>query len=197
MADGTKVWLNARTSFAFPTCFSEKERKVELDGEAYFDVARDETMKFVVQTEKYHVDVLGTEFNVRAYLQDNQFETALIKGSVEIFSGETQEKIRLTPEKRAYRENGHLVQAALPNHDHFLWKEGIIAFEKESVKNIFDKLQLYYDIRIEVKNKKLPADTYTGKFRTKDGIEHVLKVLQLRHKFRYTKDNDSNKIVIY
>jgi ferric-dicitrate binding protein FerR (iron transport regulator) len=197
LADGTTVWLNAKTRLSFPTYFSGVERRVELNGEAYFDVTRDESMKFIVQTEHYQVNVLGTEFNVKAYQQDHQFETALVKGSVEIFSGQTGEKLRLTPEHRAYIENGQLVQAALPNHDHFLWKEGIIAFEKESVKDIFDKLQLYYDIRIEVKNKEIQTALYTGKFRTKDGIEHVLKVLQLRHKFKYTKNNDTNVIEIY
>jgi ferric-dicitrate binding protein FerR (iron transport regulator) len=197
LVDGTTVWLNAKTTLSFPNHFSGTERRVELNGEAYFNVARDESMKFVVQTEHYQVNVLGTEFNVKAYQQNHQFETALMKGSVEISSGQTGEKIRLTPDHRVYTQNGRLVRAALSNHDSFLWKEGIIAFEKESMKDIFDKLQLYYDVRIEVKNNVIPADPYTGKFRTKDGVEHVLNVLQLRHKFKYTKDNDSNTIVIY
>jgi ferric-dicitrate binding protein FerR (iron transport regulator) len=197
LVDGTKVWLNAKTSFSFPNCFTGTERRVELNGEAYFDVTRDESRKFIVHAGTYQVNVLGTEFDVKAYRQNNQFETTLVKGSIEIGSDQTNEKIRLTPNTKAYTDNGRLVQAKLANYDHFLWKEGIIAFENESVKDIFEKLQLYYDIRIDVKNKKILNDPYIGKFRTKDGVEHVLKVLQLRYKFRYTKDSDSNTIVIY
>jgi ferric-dicitrate binding protein FerR (iron transport regulator) len=197
LTDGTQVWLNAKTTFSFPNLFSGAERKVELDGEAYFNVTKDKSRKFIVQTESYQVNVLGTEFNVKAYQQTHQFEIALITGSVEIASVLTGEKAQLTPEHMAYLQNGKLAQAALVNHDHFLWREGIIAFEKENVKDIFDKLQLYYDVTFEVKNTKiLTDDPYTGKFRTKDGVEHVLKVIQLRHKFNYTKDSNTNKIVI-
>jgi ferric-dicitrate binding protein FerR (iron transport regulator) len=197
LADGTEVWLNANTDLSFPTQFSDTERKVELNGEAYFKVIHDESKKFIVQTEQYQVNVLGTEFNVKAYRQDHQFETALLKGSVEIASSLTGEKIRLTPEQRLYTENGRLMQASLANHDKLLWKDGIIAFENESMSAIFDQLQLYYDVRIEVQNRKIPADTFTGKFRTKDGVGQVLMVLRLRHNFLYLKTNDSNTIVIY
>jgi ferric-dicitrate binding protein FerR (iron transport regulator) len=197
LADGTKVWLNANTTLTFPSLFLGKERKVELNGEAYFEVTHNESKKFIVQTEPYQVNVLGTEFNVKAYRQNQGFETSLVRGSVEIASSQTGEKLRLTPDQRAYFKDGHLAIATLPNHDHFLWKEGILVFEYKSIREIFDELQLYFDVKIEVKNKKLPNTLFTGKFRTKDGIEHVLKVLQHRHKFNYTKDSELNKIVIY
>ncbi len=197
LIDGTKVWLNARTSLTFPNQFIGLERKVELDGEAYFEVNRDETKQFIVDMKNYQINVLGTEFNVKAYHQNNRFETALINGSIEVLSNITNEKIFLKPNQKVSVENGQFVKTALPNLDSFLWKEGIIAFENESVKEIFEKLQLYYNIQIDMKNPKIPEEHYTGKFRTKDGIEHVLKVLQLRHQFEYIKDNDSNTIVIY
>jgi ferric-dicitrate binding protein FerR (iron transport regulator) len=197
LADGTKVWLNANTTLTFPSQFSGKERKVELDGEAYFEVTHNGSQKFIVQTEQYQVNVLGTEFNVKAYRQNHRFETSLIRGSVEIASSQTGETLRLVPDQRAYLENGHLTVATLPHHDYFLWKDGIIVFEYKSIREIFDELQLYYDVAIEVKNDKIPDTPFTGKFRTKDGVEHVLKVLQHRHKFNYTKNSELNKIVIY
>ncbi|MDR2811406.1 MAG: FecR domain-containing protein [Tannerellaceae bacterium] len=197
LADGTKVWLNAKTSLTFPNRFSETERKVLLNGEAYFEVRHDESKAFIVAAQEYQVKVLGTEFNVKAYQQTDYFETALVKGSVEVSSYKTGEKIVLTPHHLVYTEKGRLKQVHLPNGDPFLWKEGIIAFENEYVGDILKKMQFYYDVRIEVRNKTLSGDQYTGKFRTKDGIEHVLKVLQLRHKFKYVKDEDSDTIIIY
>jgi ferric-dicitrate binding protein FerR (iron transport regulator) len=197
LADGTKVWLNANTTLIFPDRFTGSERKVELTGEAYFDVIHNESQKFIIQTEQYHINVLGTEFNIKAYQQNHPFETSLIRGSVEIISSQTGENLQLIPDQRAFIKDGHLAIATLPNHDSFLWKDGILVFEYKSIREIFDELQLYFDVNIEVKNDKIPNTPFTGKFRTKDGIEHILKVLQHRHKFNYTKDNDLNKIVIY
>jgi len=196
LSDGTKVWLNAKTSLSFPDQFKGGERRVELDGEAYFEVAKDTSKHFIVSSEDYRVKVLGTEFNVKAYSQNNYFETALLKGSVEVASNYTDEKIMLAPNTYVYAEGGKLIKAVLRDMDQFLWKEGIIAFESEHVKNIFSKLELYYDVKIEVQNTRILDFPYTGKFRTKDGVEHVLKVLQLRHQFTYTKNNDTNTIVI-
>lgn len=196
LADGSKVWLNAKTSLSFPDRFEGEERCVTLDGEGYFEVTKDATKHFIVSSGNYRVKVLGTEFNVKAYSQNNYFETALLKGSVEVASNYTNEKIMLTPNTYVYTREGKLIQAALQNTDQFLWKEGIIAFEGESVRNIFSKLELYYDVKIHVQNTRILNFPYTGKFRTKDGVEHALKVLQLRHQFTYTKDNDTNTIVI-
>lgn len=197
LVDGTKVWLNAKTSLTFPNLFTDNQRNVILNGEAYFDVAHDESKEFIVTASDYNIKVLGTEFNVKSYIQYNIFETALLKGSVEVYSEKTNEKIKLLPDTKIYLNNGKLVSTTLKNHDQFLWKNGIITFDNESVEDIFNKLQLYYDITIEVENKSILDHPYTGKFRTKDGIEHVLKVLQLRHKFRYTKNNETNIIIIY
>ncbi|WP_075559670.1 FecR family protein [Parabacteroides timonensis] len=196
LTDGTKVWLNAKTSLSFPNRFISGERRVELDGEAYFEVKKDTTRHFIVSCKDYQVKVLGTEFNIKAYRQNDYFETALMKGSVEVESTLNHEKVLLTPKRYVYTKDGKLMSANLKNIDQFLWREGIIAFENESVKSIFCKLELYYDVKIEVKNTRILDYPYTGKFRTKDGVEHVLRVLQLQHKFAYTRDNAANVIVI-
>jgi len=80
--------------------------------------------------------------------------------------------------------------------NHQLWKEGIISFQDESFTELVNKLQLYFDMKIEVKNDKILNYRCTGKFRTKDGVEHILKVLQLRNKFDYTIDEKTNTIII-
>jgi ferric-dicitrate binding protein FerR (iron transport regulator) len=109
LSDGTKVWLNAKSSITFPNDFSGAERLVKLDGEAYFDVTHDDLKKFVVKTDEYQVKVHGTEFNVNAYSNSSVFETALIAGSVEVVSNATAESIMLSPNKKVYAQNNKLV----------------------------------------------------------------------------------------
>ena len=183
LTDGTKVWLNAKTTFSFPDRFTADSRNVILDGEGYFDVAKDAEKPFTVKTEKYDIRVLGTEFNVTAYSASSNFETSLLKGSVEVSSSDTHTTVRLEPITRSYIDNGKL-------------KIGIVCFYDEPVGKMIEKLELYYDVKIDVQNKELLRNRYSGKFRTKDGVEHVLKVLQLKNKFTYTKDNDLNLIII-
>ncbi|MDR1091256.1 MAG: FecR family protein [Prevotella sp.] len=196
LSDGTRVWLNAKSSLTFSNEFTGNERTVELDGEAYFDVMHDDEKKFIVKTKEYQVMVHGTEFNVNAYSTSGEFETALINGSVEVLSNSTNERIMLSPNEKVYEKNGKLILNNIETQDQFLWKKGILYFEKQDVKGLFGKLELYYDVKIDVRNKEILKHQYTGKFWTKDGVEHVLKVLQLRHNFKYTKD-DMNNITIY
>lgn len=196
LTDGTKVWLNAKTTFTFPDKFTANNRRVTLDGEGYFDVTKNPEKPFIVNTEHYDIKVLGTEFNVTAYSGSSVFETSLLKGAVEVSSPATCSKVHLKPNTRTYEKNGELKTGIIEHQSYFLWKEGLICFFDEPVGKMIKKLELYYDIKIDVQNKELLNNRYSGKFRTKDGVEHVLKVLQLRHRFSYIKDNDLNLITI-
>ena len=142
LGDGTRVCLNSNTTLTFPDHFDRKERRVTLDGEGYFQVAKNEKKPFIVQAKEYEVRVLGTEFNVMMYKDQDFFETVLLKGSVEV------------------------------------------------------KLGLYYDVKFILEKESLANVRFTGKFRIRDGVEHVLKVLQLKCKFTYQRDEDSNTITI-
>lgn len=196
LADGTAVWLNSRSTLTFPDRFEAGKREVELDGEGYFTVTHDRHRPFTVKTGKYDVRVLGTEFNVKAYRGSEWFETALLKGSVEIAEAGQPQALRLRPNEVAATHGGPLQKTAIADYNYFKWKDGLFCFENETVENLIEKMQLYYDIRIEVRRLSLLRHRYSGKFRIKDGIEHVLKVLQLKHKFTYTKDEELNLIII-
>ena len=197
LADGTNVWLNAKTKLTFPNRFSKSNREVKLDGEAYFTVRHDPENQFMVNTGSYAIKVLGTEFNVAAYQSNNTFETALLKGSVEISSLQSDEKIKLLPDYMAYLKDGKLIQRRIYDYEHFLWRKGLICFVNERMETIIAKLQLYYDVKIQVENREILKYPYTGKFWTKDGIEHVIKVLKIHADFEYEKDNENNVITIY
>ncbi len=196
LADGTHVWLNSRSTLKFPNKFGTNNRNVELNGEGFFSVYHDEKRPFTVQTEKYAIHVLGTEFNVKAYHNSSLFETALLKGSVEISSSTMSKRLRLQPNEMAIANQDGLNTFHILDYNYFKWKEGLFCFEDESIQNLIEKLQLYYDIKIDVQQPSLLQHRYSGKFRIKDGIDHVLKVLQLKHKFTYTKNEETNLIVI-
>lgn len=196
LADSTKVWLNAGSRLTYPTNFEKGTRSIELDGEAYFAVAHNEKQPFVVKTEKMNIEVLGTEFNVIAYSGSLLPEVSLLKGSVELSCSGIAGSYRMKPRETVRLVTGKLVVSKIDDYDQFRWKEGLICFNNETVKTIMDKLQLYYDIRIDIQNIALLNNYYSGKFRTKDGVEQVLKVLQIEHKFSYTKNNELNLITI-
>jgi ferric-dicitrate binding protein FerR (iron transport regulator) len=196
LEDGTKVWLNANTTLTFPNQFSGETREVSINGEGYFDVVSNKLKPFIVKTNKYNVKVWGTKFNVMAYSSNGNFETALFEGSVEVLKTGVEKGMLIKPDQRIFEEKEQLTIAPITDLNHQLWKEGIISFEDESFTELVNKLQLYFDMKIEVKNDKILSYHCTGKFRTKDGVEHILKVLQLRNKFNYTIDEKTNTITI-
>ena len=197
LEDGTKVWLNANTTLIFPNRFSAKSREVKLDGEGFFEVTSSKLRPFIVNTAKYNVKVWGTKFNLKAYSKTGNFSTSLIEGSVEVLGKEEEKGIFLKPNQSAVNlSNGEVKVAPIEDLNQFLWKDGIIYFDNLSFSEMITKLELYFDISIEVKSKNILAYHCTGKFRTKDGIEHILEVLKLRNKFNYNIDYKLNKITI-
>lgn len=196
LPDSTKVWLNANSKLVYPSSFKEGIRQVELDGEAYFDVRHNGDNPFVVRTKSMNVTVLGTEFNVSAYSGIEEFNIALLRGSVELNSPDLSRKYRMTAGEQVLYRDGKYVSDQIGSMDYFKWKEGLLSFNNQPIHVIIEKLRLYYDIRIEVADLPFLKERYSGKFRVKNGIEQVLKVLQLEHKFTYVKDNELNLITI-
>lgn len=197
LADGSKVWLNAGSTLNFPTRFVEGKRRVTLAGEGFFEVKANKEKPFIVSTSMYDVKALGTSFNVHAYNQSKEFETALLTGKVEISDRMTNRSISLTPNNRAVIGDNGLSVIPIENADYFLWREGILYFD-EPLTDVLEKLELYFDVNINVNNKSVLENKRhcTGKFRTRDGLDHILSVLQLTNHFTYKKDEEKNLITI-
>lgn len=195
--DGTTVWLNAASTLRYPNVFSNNVRNVELDGEAFFDVKHNEKAPFIVSTEKLNIEVLGTSFNIFAYRGKNEFSTYLERGSVKIYS--TKDKTNslvLSPNEVVELKDDVLRKRVLKNKDFLLWKEGIYAFDNLPFKEIVKKLELYYDITIEINNTDLAEYPFNGKFRQRDGIVSALKTFQKAYPFKFYKDDELNHITI-
>lgn len=196
LPDSTKVWLNSNTLLKYPLAFNKQERRIQLDGEAYVSVTHNKK-PFIVETENFDVNVLGTEFNIKAYKASAQKQVDLLKGSIEMTGTLfANRKLLVKPEESIHIDGNNIKVSHIAEYDYFKWKEGLICFTDESFEEIIRKLELYYDTRIKVENKDLLQEHYSGKFRTKDGIEQVFDVLQLELKFTYVKDDNLNLITI-
>lgn len=199
LPDGSIVWLNSQTTLTYDEDFGKKDRKVNLDGEAYFEVAHNKAIPFYVQTEKIKVQVTGTKFDVCSYKGSNSFIARLIEGSINLLTNETEEKplTSLTKGKYFAMQNGKYKTGEMTSNNALAWMQGIYYFDDVPFEELLEKIALYYNYKITVKNPKI-LENYrcTGKFKDLDGIEHILKVIQKDHPFEYDIDNEHNKITI-
>lgn len=195
LADNTDIWLNANSTFRYPSEFSKRDRTVFLDGEAFFDVTKDEKKPFRVKTTLGDIKVTGTSFNVEAYSKHGHFETGLFKGSVEIYKNDNK-LVTLKPNERSFLKDGELYVTPITDRDKYLWKEGLIAFNNETLEEILLSLEKYFDVRIQVSNSSLPQRTYTGKFRQADGVDYALRVLQKSIHFSYERNETTGIVYI-
>lgn len=197
LADGSKVWLNSGSTLTFPSKFNGKKRMVELDGEGFFEVKSDKEHPFIVSTSKYQVKAVGTSFNIYDYQDSPQFEAALLNGKVEVTTNAKKSSVViLTPNQRAALCQGVLKVKPIENANNYLWRKGILYFN-EPLLEVFDKLQEYYDIEFQIRNSSLTRKSpyCTGKFRAKDGLEHIIRVLKETNHFDYQIDYESKNII--
>ena len=196
LSDGTKVSLNSNSKFQFPSTFDADSRKVILDGEGYFEVAHNAKKPFHVITKKCDVKVLGTKFNVLAYNNSQMFETSLLQGSVQINDLKTNQKVIMNPNEKIEIQNGIIIESKLENENDLMWRTGIYVFKNEPLAEIFQKMESYYQTKITIKNTQIGKLKCTGKFRQKEGIEDVVKVLKNLTNFNFKINKETNEIVI-
>lgn len=197
LPDGTDVWLNAGTTMRYPASFTKSKREIMLDGEAYFDVTRNEKHPFVVHTHAMDVEVLGTKFNVEAYSKDDSFETSLMEGKVKVCSpsDETQFVV-LSPNQKTTLKNGNLVVSAIGDFNAYRWKEGLYCFRNKALGDIMQDLEKYFDLDINIQKQEIAGVVLTGKFRISEGLDYILRVLQADVSFTYQRDAKQNMIYI-
>lgn len=197
LPDGTNIWLNAQTTIQYPISFNKCERMIKLDGEAYFEVAKDKKRPFIVNTKECCVEVLGTKFNVDAYSSRDKFETVLMEGSVKVsMHSNPEESISLKPDNKVYRSNGRLLTEKMNNFERYRWKEGLICFQNEPFNVVMEDFEKFYGLKIVVNNQKVTRYLYTGKFKQTDGIDYALSLLQKNIHFTYQRDRENHVVYI-
>lgn len=197
LSDGTKVWLNSNSKLDFDERFTGTERRVRLDGEAFFEVAHEEKKPFIVETGYGEIQVLGTVFNVSAYQNQGDFEVKLFEGSVRVSDKEKHVQLQLLPYEQAIGKEGRLVKLAMDKEESVSWVDGIYYFKNENYETVFRKIEEYYKIPFRIDNPEVLHYRCTCKFRQGDGIDHILKVLQRINPFEYQWDENNETITIY
>lgn len=178
LADGTVVYMNSESRLKYPVRFIGDERLVELEGEAYFDVSRDDVHPFVVRTERLDVTVLGTGFNVMAYKKEARTEVTLVSGSVDVTSGKISEV--LTPNHQFVMNNeSREYEVKTVNVDTYVdWKNGILNFDAMPLDELADKLGRWYEVSFFFSKESLKQLKFTGAFRKYNDIDYILFLIE-------------------
>jgi len=178
LPDGTKVWLNNSSSLTYPVTFEgEKRRKVELLGEAYFEVAKDKQHPFFVRSKNQEVTVLGTHFNIRAFKDDQLARTTLLEGKILVRRpGKPGSKV-LKPGEQATFSNGIIKIDKVNIHDAIAWKDGYFRFANTPVEQVMRELSRWYGIEVRY-DGPVPVENLNGKISRIKNISKVLVALE-------------------
>ena len=187
LADGTKVWLNAASSLRYPASFAGKERSVEITGEAYFEVAKNAAMPFVVKKTgtDYRIRVLGTSFNVNAYDDEEAITTTLLEGSVKIQKGMNGNALR--PGQQALVANGNDKIEILPDANIaqvMAWKNGIFRFDRADIHTVMRQIARWYDVEVEYKGNI--TQHFGGTISRDVNVSQVFKMLEMTGAVKFT-----------
>lgn len=190
LSDGTKVWLNAASSIRFPVEFPDDERRVDITGEVYFDVAHSEEQTFIVHAGSSVIEDLGTAFNVTAYEDERSVKTTLVEGIVKV-----REHILSPGEQAIEDENDHIQILKNVDLDNVVsWKDGFFSFENANLAEIMRVLSRWYNLEVDYENEAGLEKRYSGK------IDRNLTLLQVLEGLKLTAQNfdiqPGNKIII-
>lgn len=183
LPDGTKVWLNSLSQIRYPIEFTGSQRKVELVGEAYFEVVHNPKQPFIVVTAQQEVNVLGTSFNVCAYPSEPE-QTTLIEGSVRVSSGENE--LMLIPGQQAYTSTGDFLSMRTVDTGTFTaWKDGDFSFQNTDIKEIMNQLARWYDVGVVYEDvpDNLRLDGMVSRSKQ---LDTVLQVLEMTEKVKFS-----------
>ncbi|MET1055794.1 MAG: FecR domain-containing protein [Pedobacter sp.] len=184
LEDGTKVWLNAASALKYPLAFDGKERKVELNGEAYFEVAHNKSKPFRVVTNHQVVEVLGTHFDINSYTDEPATKTSLLEGSVRVTSFGSNAKMVIRPGQQAVVSTSHPLSAITVKNididEAVAWKNGYFMFDEESLESILRKIARWYDVDIQYKGLDAKNKLFfSGTLSRYSNVSKVLKKLEL------------------
>lgn len=184
LSDGTKVWLNAGSKLVFPQKFTGKYRKVFLKGEAYFEVAKNKDLPFIVSANQMDVRVHGTKFNVNNFDTEKNLEVVLVEGEVGLKENNLMslfsKEVTLIPNQKAVYDkltNKTIVQSNVDASYYISWTKGLLEFNKESILFVFERLSRYYNVRFVTDDNVELYRNISGKIDLKESLEVVMKVI--------------------
>jgi ferric-dicitrate binding protein FerR (iron transport regulator) len=177
LSDGSAVWLNSSSSIRFPVAFNEQERRVEITGEAYFEVAHNDRKPFRVSVNGMEVQVVGTVFNINSYNDESAMKTTLLTGFVKVTKGDQQVMIK-PGEQAEVADKTIKVNTGVNVNKEVAWKNGLFYFKNENLKAIMRQISRWYDIDV-VYEGKISNDEISGKIYRNANLSEVLKLLNV------------------
>lgn len=203
LPDGTEVCLNSGSSITYPSHYTDGERNVTLSGEAYFKVTHNKEKPFVVSAldKKYKVKVLGTEFNMQAYRDDNVIQTTLISGSVQVdIQGRNTKTVLLPSQKATYSLQNNELEVVSANTDRETdWMYSRLVFKKTPMPEVLARLSRFYKVEFDVRNKIIDTYTFTGTFEDRplyQVLDYMKISSQIDYNITYQKDEKGTKSVV-
>nr|WP_319569827.1 FecR domain-containing protein [uncultured Draconibacterium sp.] len=177
LSDGSRIWLNSESELTFPAKFNGNQRKIALKGEAYLEVAKNETLPFIVEVEGTQVEVLGTSFNVKAY---ENIETTLVEGKVCIRTNLLTEAI-LNPGEQGVvtKESSEITVKQVDTRLYTSWVKGMFVFRSLSLEEIMKTFERWYNVTVTFENDELKQRRFTGNLRRNEEINPHLDVISL------------------
>jgi len=179
LADGSKVWLNSASFIRFPVSFTGDERRVEVSGEAYFEVAKDPSMPFKVDIAgKNEIEVLGTHFNINSYFDDGTIKTTLLEGSVKVTSLKTGESKLITPGQQAQVNTDGQIAINKADPDKVMaWKNGYFNFDGADTRIVMQLISRWYDVDV-IYESTVPQREFVGDIEKNLNLSQILKILE-------------------
>jgi len=196
-ADGSSAWISPNTTIRISSDFNKKDRTVELDGEGYFTVAKNEDKPFIVRTSRFEVKAIGTQFNVFAYSSSVRFETDLVEGSVEVsvnkasgYKMGTGEPVKLVAGEKVVLAGNSLVKSESKLNNGEYLSKGIYTFANRPFGEVLEYLTLWYNVKFDIKDRSKLTHPITGKVRQNDEMKTILTALQGVYPFRFNVVNE-------
>lgn len=190
LPDGSTVWINSAGTLSFPSVMNSGKRVVHLNGEAYFDVKHDKSSPFIVKTNGMDIRVLGTSFNVKAYMEDNQYATTLVEGEVELQEVKSGKTFIMKPGNHVtYDIKKRVMNVRNVDTDYYtIWRNGLFMFEYEELSHILKRIERTYDIDIKLLATSLRSHKISGKIERKNSpirtLGSICDLLKLKIEYR-------------
>ena len=193
LEDGTHVWLNADSRLRFPTVFPDRERRIRLEGEAWFEVAADAARPFIVETEGQEVRVLGTSFNISAYRDEAVTYTTLVEGSI-VLRSDAGAEVTLIPGQQARITAGEAAFTTVEAKAFTPWKDGIFVFEGNTLGQTMRQLARWYDMEYTFADRQAEELVLRGMMPVQTDIASIFDILEASGKVHFS--TEGNKVTI-
>ena len=198
LPDGTEVSLNSGSTLRYPSRFDTRQRDVWFTGEAYFQVKSDEKHPFHVHLENYTIQVTGTSFNVRSY-KGFSLETTLVEGKVEVLDNKGAGLASLVPGQMFYTTNNEMKIQTVKTEVYTMWKDGKLFLDDETLGEISEKLERWYNVEIRFADEKIKQNKLSGTILKNKPFDQILKILTIKESLNYSIQirSDEPDIVIF